>query len=139
MGDRGRQLAQRRQPRHARQVRLRLVPRRLDSLALGQVEHERDALVPPAVEHGAADQDRHATAVWANVFLLERLADPGGGQHGQRLVVRRAPCVRCEFPLTQAAGHEVCAAVSHHAEKGVIGLQNPAVEVPEGDADITSL
>src|SRR2546422_797042 len=36
----------------------------LGALALRQVEHECDALVLPALEHGGADQDWHATAVF---------------------------------------------------------------------------
>ena len=102
MGDRGRQLAQRRHPRDVGQLRLRLVQRRFGALALAQVEHERDALVPPALEQSGADQDRHATAVFADVFLLERRAAPGGSQLRQRLFVGRAPGVGRALPPTHA-------------------------------------
>ena len=89
MGNRGRHLAKRCHPRDVHQLHLCLVQCRFGAFALGQVEHERDALVLPALEHGGADQDRHATAVFADIFLLERCAAPGGGQLRQRLFVGR--------------------------------------------------
>jgi hypothetical protein len=51
----------------------------LSLLALGQIEHEGDALVLASLQRCAADQDRHATAVFPEVFLLEWRADSGGG------------------------------------------------------------
>src|SRR5437870_7841916 len=92
---------------------------------------------PPS--NNAAPQDRHATAVFAEVFLLERLAEPGGSKLCQRLLVGRAPFVGRYLLPTHATRYEIFAAVLHHAEKGLVGLNNATFEIPYDDADDISL
>src|SRR5215470_1519867 len=46
------------------------------ALSFGQIEHERDTLVATFFEQRAANQHRHAAAILAKEFLLERLKSP---------------------------------------------------------------
>src|SRR5262249_53757559 len=102
MGDRGRQLAQRHHPRDVGQLHLGLVQRLFGALALGQVEHERDALVLPALEQRGANQDRHATAAFLDVLFLIRLGGSGRLQLCHTAVVGIAVFGGCQVPPAHA-------------------------------------
>ena len=78
MGNRGRQLPHRRDAIGVRQRHLRfpvsplaLAQVFLRVLALGQIEHEGDALVSVCAKSRRAEKDRHASAVFLKVLLLE--------------------------------------------------------------------
>jgi len=70
-----------------RKVRLRIVQRSLDVLALRQIHHESDALVSVPLENRAGDQNRHAAAVFAKVLFLPRLGSSSRLQLRQGLFV----------------------------------------------------
>ena len=84
MGDRRRELSHGCDAVRMRQLHLHLAVAalalacfRFRPLALGQIEHERDALVSTSFEGRRPDQHRHAAAVFPQIFLLEWLRDPG--------------------------------------------------------------
>src|SRR5262249_29710081 len=58
------------------QTSLALTQRLLCPLALGQIEHECDALVAALFEKRGANKHWNAAAVFPNIFLLERRNDP---------------------------------------------------------------
>src|SRR4029077_20021490 len=93
MGDGGSQCTQRGDPADVREVRLHLTQSFFGSLALSQIDNERDALTPASLEQGSTDQCRHATTVFAKEFLLEGFADTSGGNLCQSLFVTRLPFV----------------------------------------------
>ncbi len=81
MGNRGRQLPHRRDAIGVRERHLRfavsplaLAQVLLRLLALGQIEHEGDALVSVFAESRRADKHGHAAAVFPKVLLLESFA-----------------------------------------------------------------
>src|SRR6266568_2103726 len=83
MGDRGRQLAHRRDAVGVRELHqgLAVAPLAFASLgfrplALGQIKHERDTLVSLFVKRGRADQHRQAAAVLAEILLFKGLHVP---------------------------------------------------------------
>src|SRR6266446_3189654 len=65
------------QPLRFRQVRFTSSEGLFRPLLLAQIEHECDTLVPTSFEECAAQQHRHAAAVFPEVLLLESLKDPG--------------------------------------------------------------
>ena len=77
VSNRGSHFSQGRHPRDMRKFRLCVAQGFFGELALGQVEHERDTLVPASFEHRAADQHGHAAVVFPEVLLLERLEGSG--------------------------------------------------------------
>ena len=103
----------------------------LGALALGQIEHESDALVSAFSESCHTDQHRHAGAVFPEVLLFERLQTPG------LLVFLDAFCLAVEqvrgrhIRPAHAACGEILALVADDAKEGVIGLKNVTVEIPE--------
>src|SRR5262249_28830001 len=107
----------------------------LSLLAFSQIQHEGNALVSPSLQQCDADQHRHATAVFADVLLLERCADSGGGNFYQRLFVDLAPFGRRQIGPAQATRDEIAAAVSHDVEKGLVGLDDPTVKISDYDPD----
>ncbi len=103
----------------------------LGALALGQIEHESDALVSPFFEGCHTDQHGHAGTVFPEVLLFERLQTPGP------LVFPDALCLAVEqvrgryIRPAHAACDEILTLVSDDAKEGVIGLKNATVEIPE--------
>ena len=71
--DGGGELSHRCQTVRVRQLHLQRAQRVRSALALGQVEHECDALVAAFFEGCHADQHGHAAAVLAEELLFERL------------------------------------------------------------------
>src|SRR5208283_4653361 len=98
-----------------RQLLLHLTQRRLRPLALGQIEHERDALLSTFVEDRRADQQWHAAAVLAEILLLERPRHSGHPQLLYGLGRAGGPFRRSEVRPPQSAREEVLAVVSHRA------------------------
>ncbi len=107
----------------------------LSALALGQVEHESDALIPAFLEGCHADQHGNTGAVLPEVLLLKRLKGPGYLVFLYQSRVAIPPLRRREVRPPYMAGDEVLMIVPHDVEKGLIGLQNPAAEIPDKDAD----
>ena len=94
----------------------------LGPLALGQVEHESDTLVPGFFEGRRSNQDGHATAVFAEVFLLVWRDGSGRCQLGQGALSSGAPFRRRQLGPVQATPGEILAVVSHHFKERIIRL-----------------
>ncbi len=108
----------------------------LGALALGQVEHESDTLVPVFFEGRHADQHGNTAAVFPKVLLLKRLQTPGHLQLGQPAsYIGVTPFGRRQLRPTHATRDDILMVVADHAEKCVVGLDDPAVEIPDKDAD----
>ena len=142
MGNRGRELPHGRDAIRVRQLHLHLAVAPLAlacfcfrPLALGQIEHEGDTLVPAFFEGRRAEQHGHTAAVLPEVLLLERLQAPALLVlfHQPRVAV--APFRRRQICPAYATGDEILAVVSHHTEKRVIGLENLTFEIPNEDPD----
>src|SRR5208283_2784453 len=115
-----------------RQLLLHLTQRRLRPLALGQIEHEREALLSTFVEDRRTDQQWHAAAVLAEILLLER---PRHSGHPQLLNGKGGPFRRSEVRPPQSAREEVLAVVSYCAKIGVVGVENLALRIPDANPD----
>ncbi|MNL01015.1 hypothetical protein D3C87_1214680 [compost metagenome] len=140
--DRRRQLSHGRHPVGVRQLGLHLAVAPLalahalfGLLALGQVKHERHALLPAGAEGSQADDDRHPRAILADVLLLEWRGVPGLLALGQRTFAVRAHLRRGQVAPAHPAGDQILARVAHHAQEGVVGFQHVAGHVPDNDAD----
>src|SRR3979490_495171 len=106
------------------QVRLRVAHRSLDALALGQIQHKGDALVSAFVEGRSAEKHGHAAAVLPKVLLLERFVASGRPELYHSLFVGVLPFGGCQRSPAEPTRNEIVAAVSHHTEKGFIGVEN---------------
>src|ERR1700732_1213493 len=91
MGDRGRQLAYRRDAVYVCEVRLRLAQCLFGVFTLRQIEHEGDALILAVAERRRAAQNRYAAAVFVKVLFLTRLDSSSRLQLCDGLVVGVAP------------------------------------------------
>src|ERR1700761_4010810 len=134
MGDRGRELPHGGDAAGVRQIRLYFALPALAvagfgfrPLAIGQIQHERDALVSTFLEEGAADQHRDTAAVLAKILLLVRWHGSGCLQDYNGPRVALAPFPRRQVCPADTAGQELLAVVSHDAEQRVVGLDDPAV------------
>src|SRR5271156_202027 len=83
-----------------RQVSLTAPEGLLGPLLFAQIEYESDPIVPTSFEECAAQQHRHAAAVFPEELLLESLKDPG------RLQISCCPFVA----VAPFGGREVCPA-----------------------------
>ena len=120
MGDRGRQLPHGRDAIGVRERHLglavspvALAQAVLRLLALGQIEHEGDALVPASAEGRRADEDRHADAVSPKILLLVGFAASRRPELGHGLFVGLAPFDGRQRGPVQATRNEIVAAVAH--------------------------
>ena len=111
----------------------------LGAFALRQIEHESDTLIPAFLEGRYADQYGNTAAVFPEVLLLKRWKNPGHLVLLYQSRVAIAPLRRREVRPPYTACDEVLMIVPHDVEKGFIGLQNPAVEIPDKDADDVGL
>lgn len=108
----------------------------LRAFTRSDVHDEGDTKLASLVEGQLLDKHRNPTSVLAKKLALT-------GQQGPRqtALVLGAFIVALEaFPTrqvvpVQSARDQVCALVSDYAEKRVIGVTNPAVEIPEHDPD----
>src|SRR4029077_274107 len=101
----------------------------LRALALGQVEHESDALVSFFAERSQTDQHGHAAPIFPKVLLLEWLDCPDPLQLCISPRVALAPFRRRQVRLVQATRDKILSIVSPHAEKRVICLKNATFEI----------
>src|SRR5262249_26204546 len=105
------------------------------SLSLAQIKYEHNPFGAALFEQGRANEDGNAGAVFANVFLFKNLADPGGTQLRYGTHVSVAPLRRGEFGPGQRARNKVATIVPNDPQKGVVGLENPTVEIANEDPD----
>ncbi len=87
-----------------------------------------------------ADEHGHAAAVLAEVLLLKRGQDPGPLQLWHPLSgIAVEPFRWGQVGPADATRCEILTIVAHDAEKGVIGLEDPAFEIPYDDPDDVSV
>jgi hypothetical protein len=98
-----------------------------------QIEREGDTVVSTLFEQRRTDQHRHATAVFAEIFLLVRLHGPGRLEVRHRQFVAGPPFLGCQIRPTHTGRTDVFAAPLHHLEKCFIGPDNPALKIPGED------
>src|SRR5262249_5129302 len=106
----------------------------LNSLELAQIENEADALASVLFEHCAANQDRNATAVLAEILLLEWLDGPDPLKLCNVLRIVFVPFGWRQRPAMQPTRSEVLPIVPDDAEKGVIGLEDTTFQIPDHDS-----
>src|SRR6202043_348257 len=104
-------------------------------LALGQVEHESDALTPASFEGRRADQHGHTAAIFPEILFFVWLKSPGRVQYWEGAFVALAPFGRRQVCPAHLTRDEIPTVVPHHQKKRVIGLENPAFRLPNEDAD----
>src|ERR1700682_533302 len=114
---------------------LALAQRFVGPLALGHVDDKDNPLVSFPLEKGAPDQNWHAAAIFAEIFLLERLAAPGRAHLGQRILVGRGPLGGRQLRPPYPTRDKVFTAVAQHVQKGFVGFDDPAPRIPNHDSD----
>src|SRR5712671_6252834 len=107
----------------------------LGALALGQIEHECDALVTALFKCCPTNQHGHTATVFSRVFLLERLEPAATFLLFDPCVIPVAPVGRRQVRPPYAARNQVFAIVVHHAKKFVVGLKNATFEIPDENSD----
>ena len=86
-------------------------------------------------ERSQTDQHGHAAPIFPKVLLLEWLDCPDHLQLCISPRVALAPFRRRQVRPTHAIRDEILTVVADDAEKCVVGLDDPAVEIPGKDAD----
>src|SRR4051794_16810087 len=100
-------------------------------LALAQIEHESDTVLPACFGSGRTDHDGHTAAVLPEILLLERLRAPRPPALGEGPFAALTPLWRRQVPPVHPARDQILTLVSHHAKKSVIGLENLAAGIPD--------
>src|SRR5262249_21763656 len=108
---------------------------RVRALAFGQVDNIGDPLVGLAFEASCADQYRHAAAVLPEKFLLAGLHQPGGFELFSLIAGMRVLPFGRRYIEPSKPGLQILALVPDHAQKRVIGVDKPSVQVPDHDPD----
>ena len=108
---------------------------RFRTLAFGQIEDVGDPLPGLPLEAGSPDQHGHPAAILPEILLLAglHLARPREFFSlfvGMHFLPFRRRDVEPSKPRLQ-----ILAVVLDHAEKRVIGVENPSVQIPENDPD----
>src|SRR4051794_15323906 len=111
--------------------------------AFGEIEHKGEPFQPALVESGETHKYRDASAVLAEVFLLERQYGPSRVDLRRRVGIPVAPLRRGQKTLAQQPSRKVLTVVSDHPEKGVVGVDDgniasldvPAAGLPHIGAD----
>src|SRR6266849_8517859 len=142
MGDRGRQLAHRRDAVGVRELQLRRAVSLLvfasfclHPFALAQIKHEGDTLVTALFKCCPTNQYGHAATVLSGEFLFERFESAATFLLFDSCVIPVAPVGRRQVCPPYAARNQVFAVVAHHAKKFVVGLENATVEIPDENSD----
>src|SRR5258707_2600707 len=89
----------------------------------------------PLLEGRHTDQHGNSAAIFPEVLVLKWLKRSGRPGSLYQSAVSFAPLRRSEVRPPYAVRDEILMFVSHDAEKGFVGVQNPAVEIPHDDAD----
>ena len=118
--------------------RFRRMPRfpfGLGPLALGQVQHERDAVVLGLLEQGDAHENREAGAILAEVFLFERLGATGLFEFLDGARIDLAVFRRRDLRPPQRPGFHLVPRIPQHAQEGVVGVGDVALHITEQHPD----
>src|SRR5262249_10945063 len=107
---------------------------RFRALLFARVEHEGDSLASASFEERGAPVDRDAAAVSPYYLALGRLSGRGRQEFRYCPVLGFAPVGRYQIGPADLPRHQLVTAVLHQPEKGVIRVDNRAVEIPDADA-----
>src|SRR4029077_2047332 len=108
----------------------------LYALALRQVEHESDTLVPAFFDGCQADQHGNTAAVFPKVLLLKRRQTPGYFQLRQPpSFIAVKPFRRRQLSPAQAACDHIFTILPYEAHKCVICLENLPLHIPDKNPD----
>ena len=107
----------------------------LRPFALRQVKHEGYTLSVLFVEESRADEHRHTAAVLPEVFLFVWLANSSSSCDGLHAKSKIAPFRRRQIRPAQQTRDHILSTVIYHLEERLIGVKNPAIEIPGADAD----
>src|SRR6266568_9407094 len=142
MGDRGRQLAHRRDAVGVREFQLcRAVSLLafasfcLYPLALSQIKYVGNTLVTAIFKCCPTYQYGHTATVFSREFFFEWLEPAATFLLFDSCVIPVAPVGRRQVRTPHAARNQVFAFVAHHAKKFVVGLKNATVEIPDENSD----
>src|SRR6201999_1795527 len=108
---------------------------RVSMLLFAQIERKRDAVVPSRVKQRSARQHGDATAILSEELLLIGPNSPSRLEIRHGAFVSLSPFNGRQLCPAHTTRHEIFATVLQHAEKRVIGLENPSVEVPNENSD----
>src|ERR1700730_6058781 len=105
-------------------------------LPFGQIQYESDAFIVARFEGHSTDQYGHTGAVFPEILFLEWLQAAGLLQCWHNLLKTLVkPFGRRKLGPSQAAGSELFAAIPHHVQEGVIGFEDPPIEIPNENSD----
>src|SRR5262249_60251354 len=107
----------------------------LGPLLLAQVEYECNAFLSAFFEQRTAGQHGDAAAILPEELLFIGLYGRSGLDLGHRAFVALAPFRRRQLRPPHRTRQEIVTAVLDHAEKRIIRLENPTLEIPEADSD----
>src|SRR3984957_6885071 len=108
-------------------------------LALRQIDHESNALVPVLVKARQADEYRNSATVFSVILLLERWDDSPRLQLPQGPFVTIAPFRRCQAFAMHQTESEIRAIIADHPKKCVIRFDNATVHLPYENPDYVSI
>ena len=128
VGNGGRELAHRRDAVRVRQLCL-------GALSLAQVDDEGDALVPEFAEGRPTHKHRHAAAVFPKKILLVGFQVPVEANSAKSRSSAPAHSGGVKPVKAQAARNDIIAAISHDAEKRVVGLHDTTVKIEDAYPD----
>ena len=103
------------------------------SLSFAEIERERNSVVPSCVKERTANQHGDATAILPEELLLVRPNRPRRLEIRRRAFVSLAPFSGRQFGPAHTTRNEIFTTVLQHAEKRIIGLENPSIKTPDQD------
>src|SRR5690349_24800265 len=104
-------------------------------LAIGQIDHERCAILSTFIKGCGADQHWDAVPVLVEVLLLKGNRCPSLFQLGQAPGVGAVPFDRRQLHPAYSPSDEVSAVISYDAQKGLVGISDLAVLFPDENSD----
>src|SRR5262249_20178226 len=107
----------------------------LSPLALGQIEYECHAFVRGSLEHRAACQNLHASAILPEEFPFLSLRSCARSEIFHLACVALAPFRQRKVRPPHAPRDQVIAAVTDDASELLVGVKDPAVRMPAEDPD----
>src|SRR5436190_24056385 len=117
------------------QVRFTVPEGLLGTLLFTQIEHESDTLVRTFLKQRASNEHGHAAAIFPDILLLKGLNSPGRVEFCDGPFVALAPFSWRQVGPPQSTRDKVRAFVAGHPQERIIGVANPAVQIPEHDPD----
>ncbi len=109
---------------------------------LAKIQDESDArklALTGLADRGAADEHGNPLPTLREVFLFERRASPRGGDLGESPVVDQAVLRWRQVSPGEDTRQQLLPRISDEVQECLVGVGDPAVHVPEHDADDVGL